>query len=70
MFASKAPGVMPFLPSTGRDAFFAEYWPVLIEDAMNHTGPDFCSQATLWNFENIFGWVTDSKSVLQALEQK
>ena len=56
--------------STGRDAFFAEYWPILIEDAMNHTGPDFCSQATLWNFENIFGWVTDSKSVLQALEQK
>jgi len=56
--------------STGRDAFFAEYWPILVEDAMNHTGPDFCREATLWNFENIFGWVTDSKNVLEALEQK
>ncbi|MBN4054049.1 isochorismatase family protein [Haliea sp. AH-315-K21] len=56
--------------STGRDAFFAEYWPILIEDAVNHTGPDFCGEATRWNFENIFGWVTESESVLTALEQK
>jgi len=50
--------------STGRDAFFREYWPILIDDAVNHTGPDFCGEATRWNFENLFGWVTDSKSVL------
>ena len=54
--------------STGRDAFFGEYWPILIEDAVNHTGPDFCGEATRWNFENIFGWVTDSNSVLSAFE--
>jgi ureidoacrylate peracid hydrolase len=54
--------------STGRDAFFGEYWPILIEDAVNHVGPDFCGKASLWNFENIFGWVTDSNSVLTALE--
>ncbi len=54
--------------STGRDAFFAEYWPILIEDAVNHTGPEYCADATLWNFENIFGWVTHSKNVLASLK--
>jgi len=54
--------------STGRDAFFGEYWPILIEDAVNHTGPDFCGKAARWNFENIFGWVTNSNSVLTAFE--
>lgn len=55
--------------STGRDAFFAEYWPILIDDAINHTGPEFCAEATLWNFENIFGWVTNSKNVLAMFQQ-
>ena len=54
--------------STGRDAFFAEYWPILIDDAMNHTGPEFCAEATLWNFENIFGWVTHSNNVMAMLQ--
>ncbi len=53
--------------STARNAFFNEYWPILISDAMNHAGPDFTRQATLWNFENVLGWVTDSASVLEAL---
>lgn len=53
--------------STARNAFFNEYWPILIEDAMNHAGPDFTRQATLWNFENVLGWVSDSASVLDAL---
>ena len=53
--------------STARDAFFREYWPILIEDAVNHAGPDFCAAATAWNFENIFGWVTDTDSVMSLL---
>lgn len=56
--------------STGRDAFFAEYWPILIEDAVNHTGPDYCGQATRWNFENIFGWVTTTSNVLNTFKQR
>ena len=44
--------------STARDAYFEEYWPVIVEDAVNHAGPDFTRAAMLWNFENIFGWVT------------
>ncbi|HEV2502411.1 MAG TPA: cysteine hydrolase [Mesorhizobium sp.] len=54
--------------STARDAFFAEFWPLLVEDAVNHSGPDFNRQAAVWNFENVFGWVTDSNHVIAALE--
>ena len=56
--------------STARDAYFAEFFPIVIEDAMNHSGPDFNRQAMLWNFENVFGWVTKSAHVLAALEAK
>ena len=53
--------------STARDAFFSEYWPILIEEAMNHSGPDFNRQATLWNFEHVFGWVTNADQLSEAL---
>jgi ureidoacrylate peracid hydrolase len=54
--------------STARDAFFAEFFPILVEDAMNHSGPDFNRQATLWNFEHVFGWVTHVDHVIEAIE--
>ena len=54
--------------STARDAFFSEFWPIMIEDAMNHSGPDFNRQSTLWNFEHVFGWVTNTSSVLDTLQ--
>lgn len=53
--------------ATARDAYSREFWPILIEDAMNHSGPDFNRQSTLWNFEHALGWVTKTKSVLDAL---
>ena len=53
--------------STARDAFFSEYWPILVEDAMNHSGPEFNRQATLWNFEHVFGWVTNADNLTNAL---
>lgn len=56
--------------STARDAYFHEYWPVMVEDAMNHAGPDFVRAATLWNFENVFGWVTDSRNLRAAFENR
>jgi ureidoacrylate peracid hydrolase len=54
--------------STARHAFFNDLWPILVEDAMNHSGPDFNRQATLWNFEHTLGWVTSSDAVIAALE--
>ncbi len=56
--------------STAQDAFFEEFWPILVEDAMNHSGPDFNRQATLWAFEHVFGWVTTSEALIGALESQ
>ncbi len=53
--------------STARHAFFNEFWPILVADAMNNSGPDFNRQATLWNFEHTLGWVTRSEAVIAAL---
>jgi ureidoacrylate peracid hydrolase len=53
--------------STARHAFFEEFWPVLVEDAVNHAGPDFNREAAVWAFENVFGWVTRVDAVEAAL---
>jgi ureidoacrylate peracid hydrolase len=55
--------------STARHAFFEEFWPVLVEDAVNHSGPDFNREATVWAFENVFGWVTDTSSAVAAVRE-
>ena len=54
--------------STARESYFREFWPILVEDAMDHTGPDFTRQATLYNFESKLGWVTQTDDVLAMLE--
>jgi ureidoacrylate peracid hydrolase len=53
--------------STARSAFFLDFWPVIIEDAVNHAGPDATREATLWNFETVLGWVSDAAAVEAAL---
>ena len=55
--------------STLRDAFFLEYWPILMADGTNNAGPSFTQQATLWNIEALFGWVADSKAIGKALSE-
>jgi len=44
--------------STLRDGFHLEYFSVMLEDATHHLGPDFCAQATVYNVEKFFGWVS------------
>lgn len=44
--------------STLRDAFHLEYFSVILGDATHHLGPDFVHQATLYNVETFFGWVS------------
>src|SRR5262245_14613089 len=56
--------------STARHAFFNEFWPIMIEDAMNNSGPGYNQQATLWNFEHTLGWVTQSDQVIAALQSR
>lgn len=56
--------------ATARDAYMLEFWPILVEDAMNHSGPDFNRQSTLWNFEHALGWITGTDSVVEALQME
>jgi ureidoacrylate peracid hydrolase len=44
--------------STLRDAFFLEYFCLMLDDATHHAGPDFVRQATVFNVEKFFGWVS------------
>jgi ureidoacrylate peracid hydrolase len=44
--------------STLRDGFHLEYFGVMLEDATHHLGPDFVQQATVYNVEKFFGWVS------------
>jgi ureidoacrylate peracid hydrolase len=54
--------------STLRDAYFHEYFPVLVSDACNNTGPDFIQEATIWNVASVFGWVTTTENLIKALD--
>lgn len=36
---------------------------------MDHTGPDFTRDATLWFFETTAGWITGTQKVMDLLEQ-
>jgi ureidoacrylate peracid hydrolase len=50
--------------STLRDAFFLDYWPILIADATLAAGPPFIQEATLFNIESYFGWIISSEEFL------
>ena len=50
--------------STLRDAFFLEYWPILITDASMAAGPPSVQEATIFNIESYFGWTISSGEFL------
>ena len=54
--------------STLRDAYFHEYFPVLVSDGCGNLGPEFTQKATIWNVTRVFGWVTTSHDLVKALE--
>jgi ureidoacrylate peracid hydrolase len=53
--------------STLRHAFFLEYFPVLVADAVSQMGPGTTQEATIFNVRTIFGWVTTSENLLNAI---
>lgn len=53
--------------STLRDAFFLDYWPILITDATMAAGPASMQEATLFNIETYFGWTIPSEELLAGL---
>ncbi|MCP3734635.1 pyrimidine utilization protein B [Sphingomonas sp. RP10(2022)] len=55
--------------STLRDGFHLEYFGVMLEDATHHLGPDFIQQATVYNVEKFFGWVSTCADFCGAVGQ-
>ena len=53
--------------STLRDAYFHDYWPILISDATMQAGPPSLQQATLQNVERFLGWTVSSGEFLSKL---
>jgi len=54
--------------STLRDAYFDEYFPVLVSDGCGNSGPDYTQEAAIWNISAVFGWVTTSSDFVKALK--
>jgi hypothetical protein len=53
--------------STLRDGFHLEYFGILLEDASHQIGPDFIKQASIYNIETFFGWVSTVRDFEAAL---
>jgi ureidoacrylate peracid hydrolase len=53
--------------STLRHAFFLDYFSVLLSDAVSPLGPAVTQEATIFNVESNFGWVTSSEKFLDAV---
>jgi len=56
--------------STLRDAYFHEYWPVMIEDATMPAGSPEIQRATVYNVSTFFGWVSTAAEVAGVLHAK
>ena len=54
--------------STLRDAYFQEYWPVLVTDGTMQAGPPAAQQATVFNVESFFGWTLTADSLLGSFQ--
>jgi len=54
--------------STLRHAFFLDYFPILITDAVSQAGPPLTQEATIFNVKSNFGWVTTSETFLDGLK--
>jgi len=53
--------------STLRDAYFHEYWPILVTDGTMQAGPPAAQQATVFNVESFFGWTLDAARLTRVL---
>jgi ureidoacrylate peracid hydrolase len=53
--------------STLRDAYFQDYWPILITDGTMPAGPASQQDATIFNVENFFGWTVRTQEFLSMI---
>lgn len=55
--------------STLRDAFFLDYWPILLRDATMQAGSRLLQEATIRNVELALGWTLSSSEFIQTVSQ-
>jgi len=53
--------------STLRDAYFHDYWPILVPDATMAAGDQKLYDATVHNVESFFGWTITSENLVASL---
>jgi ureidoacrylate peracid hydrolase len=53
--------------STLRDAFFLDYWPILLREATMQAGPPLLQEATIQNVELALGWTLGCAEFMQTL---
>jgi ureidoacrylate peracid hydrolase len=56
--------------STLYDGYFLGYWPLLVTDAVNHSGPTFNRDSAFWMVETNYGWLTTTDDLLAAFSAK
>jgi len=53
--------------STLREAYHREYFCVMVEDAVQQSGPDFVQKASVYSIETFLGWVTSTDLLCDTL---
>lgn len=56
--------------STLRDAFHLEYFAVMLRDATHDLGGKAMQEATEYNVETFFGWTSDTKTFIEAVQRQ
>lgn len=56
--------------ATLQDANFLGYDCILVTDCSATTSPEYCWQATLYNINQCFGFVTDSQAIVEAISNR
>jgi len=56
--------------STLRDAYFLDYWPILVADGTMAAGGPSVYETTLFNVESFFGWTVKSEDLRACLAAK
>jgi len=52
--------------STLRDGFHLEYFCAMLEDCVSAIGSNMMQEATVFNVEKFFGWVSDGEAFCEA----
>lgn len=54
--------------ATIRDAYYRDYFPILVSDATTNTGAPFIQEATIFNVQRYYGWVTTIENIIKAIQ--